>query len=125
MQPLQVGISRRSALRFAAAAGVAYGAASLPLIARAAQSVSRANVEPGAGTWRTWFLGQGSDLRVPAPPDSRDELAQVSGMVGRVDATTLDPNPYWEAGAPPYPWNDDATGQFFPGAFGTRKHLPI
>ncbi len=125
MQPLQVGISRRSALRFVAAAGVAYGAASLPLIARAAQSVSRANVEPGAGTWRTWFLGHGSDLRVPAPPDSRDELAQVSGMVGRVDATTLDRIAYWDAGAPPYRWNEIATDMFFRGAFGTGNYWRI
>jgi hypothetical protein len=119
MQPCQLGITRRSALRFAAAAGVTYGALSLPLTARAVLSVSRPKVEPGAGAWRTWFLGRGSDLRLPPPPDGRDEVSQVRGMVGSVDAALLDRIAFWDAGAPPYRWNEIATEMMFRGAFGT------
>ena len=31
-----------------------------------------AQVEPEAGTWQTWVLESGSQLRLPVPPDEQD-----------------------------------------------------
>src|SRR5262249_27258639 len=45
-----------------------------------------AAVEPQAGTWKTWVIGSGPQLRVPPPPDRAasekelDELALMAAM---------------------------------------------
>ncbi len=111
-------ISRRTALKFAAAVSTGLGASAVPFAVRATATARQSVVEPGAGTWRTWFLANGSDLRLPAPPDGRDELAQVRGMLGSGDPAMQERIAYWDAGAPPYRWNEIATGMFFRGAFG-------
>ena len=36
-----------------------------------------AQVEPGAGKWKTWVIPSGSALRLPAPPD--DNRHRVAG----------------------------------------------
>jgi hypothetical protein len=48
-------------------------------------------VEPKAGTWRTWVLSSGRELRLPPPPDAiptRPELAEVQGS-GAEEAVVL------------------------------------
>ena len=40
-------------------------------------------------------------------------------MLGQVDAAMLDRIAYWDAGAPPYRWNEIANGMAFKGSFGT------
>src|SRR5262249_54004391 len=112
------GISRHTALKYAAAATATIGATSLPLVARA-RPASSGMIESGAGGWHTWFLARGSDVRLPPPPDSQAELAQTGGMLARVDAAMRDRIAYWDAGAPPYRWNEIANDMFFRGAFGS------
>ena len=114
-------IHRRTAVKFVAAATAALGASSIPLLARAARVGPPEPVEPGAGAWRTWFLMSGADLRPPPPPDSQSELSQVRGALGAVDAAMLDRIAFWDAGAPPYRWNELATDLSFRGAFGTSS----
>ena len=116
-----IAISRRTALKYTAAATAALGAAGVPLVVRAAPATSSGATEPSAGLWRTWFLAHGSDLRLPGPPDSRAEIPEVRGMVGSADAATLDRVAYWNAGAPPYRWNEIAIDMSIRGAFGTSN----
>ncbi len=33
-----------------------------------------AQIEPNAGTWRTWLLKSGNELRLPPPPDEKPFL---------------------------------------------------
>jgi membrane-associated phospholipid phosphatase len=71
-------------------------------------------IEPGAGTWRTWVLTSGKDLRIPAPPEwvqTMAELAALRSLATQRDAATLDRIRYWDAGAPGYRWNEIALVQ--------------
>ncbi len=77
-------------------------------IAAVRARVSTGPVEPGAGTWRPVLLDSGSQLRLPAPPDSAAELEQVRAMAGQRDAAVLDRITYWDAGSSPYRWNEIA-----------------
>jgi membrane-associated phospholipid phosphatase len=65
-------------------------------------------IEPGAGTWRTWVLRSGSQLRVPPPPagaDANAELATLRDLATQRDAAALNRIAFWNAGAPGYRWN--------------------
>ena len=64
-------------------------------------------VEPGAGTWPTWPIASGADLRLPPPPgpsDTQAALADLQTLAAQRDGATLDCIGYWDAGAPPYRW---------------------
>jgi membrane-associated phospholipid phosphatase len=66
-----------------------------------------AQVEPGAGKWKTWVIPSGSALRLPAPPDSQitaTELQWVKDCVPQRDQPTLAAIHYWDAGSPGYRW---------------------
>src|SRR5919109_540998 len=118
---MRTAIDRRTALRFAVAATAALGASAMPLGAGSAPAAGPGAVEPGAGAWRTWFLTSGADLRPPPPPDSQGELDQVRGLLDGVDAARQDRIAFWDAGAPPYRWNELATDMSFQGVFGTTS----
>jgi hypothetical protein len=111
-------LNRRALLRAGLAATAAVGAAAVPAVGQAWTAGSRGLIEPAAGAWKTWFLPSGSHLRLPPPPDSTGELSQVRGMVGRIDKERLDRIAYWDAGAPPYRWNEIAIDMYFRNAFG-------
>jgi membrane-associated phospholipid phosphatase len=114
----QVRLGRRGLLRAGLAATAAVGAAALPGLSLANTAGSRGLIEPAAGAWKTWALPGGSALRLPPPPDSQGELGQVRGILGRLGGATLDRVAYWDAGSPPYRWNELANQMFFDGAFG-------
>ena len=66
-----------------------------------------AQVEPGAGKWKTWIIPSGSALRLPAPPDNEitaTELQWAKNCVGQRDQATLSSIRYWDAGSPGYRW---------------------
>src|SRR5258708_29932285 len=66
-----------------------------------------AQVEPGAGKWKTWVIPSGSALRLPAPPDSEVSTAEVQWVkecVSQRDQATLSTVRYWDAGSPGYRW---------------------
>jgi membrane-associated phospholipid phosphatase len=67
-------------------------------------------VEPGAGSWKTWLLTSGNELRLSPPPDSAAEVGEVRAMAAQRDAATLDRIAFWDAGSAPYQWNEIAIG---------------
>jgi membrane-associated phospholipid phosphatase len=73
-------------------------------------------IEPGAGTWKTWILASGDQLRPSAPPDA----AATDAEMDRIS--------YWDAGSPGYRWNEIATQQtqkasMGPDAYRVLAHL--
>src|SRR6266478_9201052 len=66
-----------------------------------------AQVEPGAGTWKTWVISSGSAFRLLPPPDSDGtamELRWVKECVSQRDQATLAAIHFWDAGSPAYRW---------------------
>lgn len=71
-----------------------------------------AQVEPDAGTWQTWVLASGSQLRLDAPPDeavTAAEVSQLLEMAAERDESALNLITYWNSGPPSYRWNQIAT----------------
>lgn len=63
-----------------------------------------AQVEPAAGSWKTWFISSGKDYRLPAPPSYKNEIAQVISAQQNMNAAGWQQLQYWAAGAPGYHW---------------------
>jgi membrane-associated phospholipid phosphatase len=82
----------------------------LALVALAHASVPvliEAQVEPKAGSWKTWVLTSGSQLRLPPPPGdttTRAEIDQLKQMASQRDAKQMDRLSYWNSGPPGYRW---------------------
>ena len=66
----------------------------------------KAQVEPGAGNWKTWFISSGKDYRLPAPSSYKNEIAVVLDRQKNLDATTKQQIIFWNAGAPGYHWQE-------------------
>lgn len=66
----------------------------------------QAQVEPGAGNWKTWFITSGKDYRLPAPPSYKNEIAEVVDKQENLDAKTKLQIAFWNAGAPGYRWQE-------------------
>jgi membrane-associated phospholipid phosphatase len=65
-------------------------------------------VEPEAGSWKTWALSSGSELRLPAPPSrsaTQAELQQLKDLA-KQRAATAEQIAIWTSNGPIYPWND-------------------
>jgi membrane-associated phospholipid phosphatase len=84
-------------------------------------------VEPGAGTWKTWMLTSGSELRLSRPPDrttTKAEVAALEAMEAKRDADALALIAYWNAGDPAYRWNqmaiDETIRRGIPHPIGSR-----
>lgn len=66
-----------------------------------------AQVEPKAGTWRTWVVPSVSQVRLPAPPDTAATTAEIQSLktlLAEADADTAAQVAYWDAGSPQYRW---------------------
>jgi membrane-associated phospholipid phosphatase len=110
-------LSRRDLLRLGMA-GAAVGLSGGLLLegARPAQAAelkdkSCAQIEPGAGAWRTWVISSGSSINVPPPPGahaSRAELKQLHTLASARSSAVLDKIDFWNAGSPVYRWVDYA-----------------
>lgn len=75
-------------------------------------------LEPQAGTWKTWVLASGSQLRLPPPPDdaaTRAEIDELRALGDRRDAVARDRIAFWGAGAPPYRWVELALDRILKG----------
>lgn len=72
-------------------------------------SYLHAQVEPNAGTWKTWFISSGKDYRLPAPSSSKEEINQVIAAQRSLDSAGLQQIFFWNAGAPNYRWQEMMT----------------
>jgi membrane-associated phospholipid phosphatase len=66
-----------------------------------------AQVEPGAGKWKTWIISSGDAFRLPAPPDgevSSRELQWVRDCIAQRGQAAVAAINYWDAGSPGYRW---------------------
>ncbi len=64
-------------------------------------------VEPLAGTWKTWVLASGSQLRLPPPPDSGAtgaEIAQLRALEGERNVAAIDLINFWDTSDPGFRW---------------------
>lgn len=68
--------------------------------------LSIAQVEPTAGTWKTWFISSGKAYRLPAPSTSQYTITQVLSQQQKLDTTGLQQILYWNAGPPGYRWQE-------------------
>ena len=86
------------------------GAVALVIIVSGTGALAQSDqIEPNAGTWKTWVITSGADLRVPPPPDTTataTELAQVRELIAQNGPEAADTITFWDAGAPSYRWID-------------------
>jgi membrane-associated phospholipid phosphatase len=63
-------------------------------------------IEPLAGTWKTWVLTSGSQFRLPPPPNAlfSDEMAELRSLQSQRTAAAVDLVNYWNAGSPGFRW---------------------
>jgi membrane-associated phospholipid phosphatase len=110
-------LSRRDVLRIGVA-GTAVGLGgslllkeTLPAKAAELKDKNCAQIEPGAGAWRTWVISSGSAINVPPPPgtaETRAELGQLHALASARNAAVFDAIDFWNAGSPSYRWVDYA-----------------
>lgn len=65
-----------------------------------------AQVEPNAGTWKTWFISSGKDYRLPKPADHKQEITEVLSRQKNMDSATTQQIAFWSAGSPGYRWQE-------------------
>src|SRR5262245_5252637 len=73
----------------------------------ASSSVWAQQIEPMAGTWKTWVLTTGSQFRLPPPPDdnaSKAEIAALRVFEGQRDAAAAGLVSFWDSGDPAFRW---------------------
>ena len=71
-------------------------------------------IEPNAGTWRTWVVPSVSQLRLAAPPGSDATSAEIESlkvMLAEASPDTMAQVAYWDAGSPEYRWLQIAARQ--------------
>src|SRR5712692_8722996 len=74
-----------------------------------AQDIS-GSVEPNAGSWRTWVLKSGSEVRLPAPnTDKNSSASEMAFLKDFIAASRRSPEAmrqlrYWTSGPPSYRW---------------------
>src|SRR4051812_24053586 len=70
----------------------------------------QAQVEPGAGNWKTWLISSGKAWRLPPPASNNKEAEQVISMQknlsGDMHDSAWQEMLYWNAGAPGYRWQE-------------------
>jgi membrane-associated phospholipid phosphatase len=65
-----------------------------------------AQVEPTAGTWKTWFIKSVKDYRLPPPAPGKAEITKVVSIQQDIDSAAQQQILFWNAGAPGYRWQE-------------------
>src|ERR671918_238752 len=75
-------------------------------------------IEPRAGTWKTWILQSGRELRLPAAPNrgaTEAEIAWLKSFMASADANARSQMNYWDAGSPGMRWIEIVTDRIRDG----------
>lgn len=65
-----------------------------------------AQVEPGAGKWKTWFIGSAQSHRLKPPPKDANEINRIIDIQKSLGDEEKKQIHYWNAGAPGYRWHE-------------------
>jgi len=65
-----------------------------------------AQIEPNAGSWKTWFIASAKDYRLPTPASHKNEIAEVIAAQKKLDEAMMKKIVYWNAGSPTYRWHN-------------------
>src|SRR5215472_7239255 len=91
------------------------------LAAIAAENTAAAQIEPNAGSWKTWVISSGRDFRAPPPPNdtaASGEIAKLKALASQRDPKAKDLIAYWDVGPPSYRWQQIALAETL------RNNLP-
>jgi membrane-associated phospholipid phosphatase len=82
----------------------------MALIFAGAAAQAAEQIEPNAGSWKTWVISSGHDFRVPPPGDAavRAEIAELKELANHRDPAAKDIIAYWDVGPPSYRWQQIA-----------------
>jgi membrane-associated phospholipid phosphatase len=75
-------------------------------------------IEPTAGSWKTWIISSGRDLRVPPPPNAAATQAEVEwlrGFIAQNDNRSTQQIKFWDGGSPAYRWMELIYNRFLDG----------
>jgi membrane-associated phospholipid phosphatase len=78
-------------------------------------------IEPKAGTWKTWVISSGREFRAPAPPNdaaTAAEIGELRSLGNKRDPTARELIAYWNVGPPSYRWHEIALSEVM------SKNLP-
>lgn len=80
------------------------------------ESITEPSAEPEGGTWTTWLLSSGAEIRVPPPPSlgsvtEQAELAEIRLLQASLDLADNQAIARWE-GPPTMAWTDELLGRF-------------
>ena len=75
-----------------------------------------AQMEPGAGTWKTWVLSSANEVQLSPPPAAAETAAEIALLKAFIRESQATPElaqsvRYWTAGAPSYRWVEIALNQ--------------
>lgn len=87
-----------------------------------------AQIEPGAGSWKTWVIPSGKAYPLPPPPDAKATQAEWKELLyvqRQWDSSAIRLIKYWNAEAPGYRWQTIAEQLYysFPPAWVRAKAL--
>jgi membrane-associated phospholipid phosphatase len=80
----------------------------------AAANAAGEQIEPKAGTWKTWVIASGSEFRAAEPPNAAAtaaEIGELKSLAGKRDAAAKDLIAYWNVGPPSYRWHEIALSE--------------
>src|SRR5262249_35098796 len=77
-------------------------------------------IEPNAGSWKTWVIASGRDFRAQPPNDAgaTAEIGELKTLAKHRDAAAKDLIAYWDVGPPSYRWQEIALDEML------RNNLP-
>src|SRR6059036_2963169 len=79
----------------------------LLLVMAAIAAFGQGQIEPRAGTWRTWILSSGRELRLPPPGDgaaTADEISWLKDFMAGADNAARRQVAFWDTGSPGMRW---------------------
>ena len=71
-------------------------------------------IEPKAGTWKTWVISSGREFQAIAPPNdsaTASEIDELKSLANKRDAIAKDLIAYWNVGPPSYRWQEIALSE--------------